>query len=92
MRKFQVELNINAVVHGRAIRHKACYVCEADIREGWEYCAAPIALIEHWEDIVDQFDFILPAIDGTRKSVVENHAANICFAETSKIKVTIITD
>ena len=91
MKKYQVELNINAVVYGNAIRHKATYVIEADIREGWEHCAAPIALIENWEDIIGQFDFIGLALHETsRKSIVENHAANVCFAESSKTKVTVI--
>lgn len=90
MKKYQVELNINAVVYGNAIRHKATYVIEADIREGWEDCAAPMALIENWEDIIEQFHFISPAIGEGQKSIVENHAADVCFAESSKTKVTII--
>ncbi|MFP6840626.1 MAG: hypothetical protein VB979_00025 [Acinetobacter sp.] len=90
MKKYQVELNINAVVYGNAIRHKATYVIEADIREGWEDCAAPMALIENWEDIIEQFHFISPAIGEGQKSIVENHAANVCFAESSKTKVTEI--
>lgn len=90
MKKYQVELNINAVVYGHAIRHKATYVIEADIREGWEDCAAPIALIENWKDIIEQFHFISPAIGEDKKSIVENHAADVCFAESSKTKVTVI--
>ena len=90
MKKYQVELNINAVVYGNAIRHKATYVIEADIREGWEDCAAPIALIENWKDIIEQFHFISPAIWEDKKSIVENHAADVCFAESSKTKVTVI--
>lgn len=90
MKKYQVELNINAVVYGNAIRHKATYVIEADIREGWEDCAAPMALIENWEDIIEQFHFISPAIGEGQKSIVENQAVDVCFAESSKTKVTEI--
>lgn len=90
MKKYQVELNINAVVYGNAIRHKATYEISADIREGWEDCAAPMALIENWEDIIEQFHFISPAIGEGQKSIVENHAADVCFADTSKIKITEI--
>lgn len=90
MKKYQVELNINAVVKGRAIRHKATYEISADIRKGWEDCAAPIALIENWEDIIEQFDFILPAIGEGKKSIVEHYATDVCFADTSKIKITEI--
>lgn len=91
MKKYQVELNINAVVYGNRIRHKATYVVEADIRDGWEDCAATIALIENWEDIIEQFDFVSIALDQTsRKSIIEAYASKVCFADASKVKVTII--
>lgn len=91
MKKYQVELNINAIVHGYPVRHKASYTIEADIRQGWEDCAAPMALIENWQDIVGQFDFIdLASHESSRKAIVEDYAARVCFAEASKIKVTEI--
>lgn len=97
MKKYQVEIKINAVIYGNAIRHTAVYVTEFEIdqrfagipsfEEGFKNCAAIQALVENYADVADQFDFVL---DSNKKSVVEDYASKILFAESSKVKITEI--
>jgi len=97
---FKIEMNINAVVYGNAIKHKAIYTTEFEIdsrfenmigdqmwENNWKECAAIQAIVENHTDIEDQFSFV---IGNDRKSVVESYASKILFAETSSLLITEI--
>lgn len=96
-KQYKVEMNINAVVYGNAIKHKAVYTTEFELdqrfvgipsfEECFKNCAAIQALVENYTDIADQFDFVL---DNNKKTVVESYASKILFAESSKLKITEI--
>ncbi len=80
-KQYQIEMNINAVVYGNAIKHKATYVTEFEIDPRFignqafethnQQCAAIQSLVENYSDIADQFGFVL---DNDKKSVVECYA------------------
>lgn len=96
-KQYKIEMNINAVVYGNAIRHKATYITELELDSRFENaswfeesnkkCAAIQALTENYLDVADQFEFVL---DGDKKAVVQSYATKILFAEASKVQVTAI--
>lgn len=98
---YEIEMNINAVLFGHSVRHKATYITEftfdprfendAKYEEDWaKPCAAIQALNENWTDIIDQLTpFISRSLDSNSdKSIVESYNRRLLSDDGSSFTVT----